>query len=399
MNMKKNPKNGDMLSLLGFGCMRLPTRGLKINDREAAEVLLRAVDLGVNYLDTAYFYHNGDSEAFLGRVLTPERRDKLYIADKLPPFMVKKPQDMDKIFGVQRARLKTDRIDYYMMHMLQDMATWDRMKSLGIEKWIDGRKAAGDIVNFGFSYHGGREQFKSLIDAYPWDFCQIQYNYLDVNNQAGRAGLEYAQSKGVPVFVMEPLRGGKLAAPLPKQAGDYLAKHSEGRSPAQMALRYVWSHPGVTLLLSGMNTVGQVEENAAAASDSAGYALTGEEQHVFQRVRELILSKTAVECTGCGYCLPCPHGVDIPTCFSLFNEKMSGVGQANFMKYMQATGSFSPTPANASRCRACGACQARCPQGIPIADKLRQAARKMEGPLFRPVTAAARLYMGGKGKV
>ena len=393
MNYRKNQKNSDKLSILGFGCMRLPTKGNSIDEKRAEEMIISAIEEGVNYFDTAYVYHFGKSESMLGKVLSKGYRDRVKIATKLPPFMVKKAADMDKIFNTQLQRLQTDKIDYYLIHMLPDIGSWERLKGIGIEKWIEDKKKNGQIINIGFSFHGGSGQFVKLVDAYNWDFCQIQYNFLDENNQAGTSGLQYAASKGLPIIVMEPLRGGKIVNNLPKEVNDVWNDAEPKRTAAEWALRWVWNHPEVTVVLSGMGSLKQVEENISAASKAEPNSLTPAELGLFKRVTEILNQRIKVNCTACGYCMPCPAGVDIPACFSMYNEKYSIKTKNIKLNYMQNIGAMTSSPAYASLCMKCGKCENHCPQGIPIREKLSDVAHEMEGIFFKPIVAIGRKIM------
>jgi predicted aldo/keto reductase-like oxidoreductase len=393
MNYRENSRNGDKLSILGFGCMRFPTVGNVIDEKRGEELILKAIEGGVNYFDTAYIYHFGKSEGFLGKVLAKGYRDKVKIATKLPHYFVKGPSDLDKIFNTQLQRLQTGRIDYYLIHMLPDLGIWERLKSFGVEKWIEEKKKNGQIINIGFSFHGIKDQFVKLVDAYDWDFCQIQYNYLDENNQAGTSGLKYAASKGLPVIIMEPLRGGKIVNNLPREVNEIWNNAEPKRSPADWALRWIWNHPEVSVILSGMSTMEQVEENIRVASDARANAMTDKELSLFDRVKEIISSRTKVNCTGCSYCMPCPAGVDIPACFSLYNEKYSLKTKRSKINYIQNTGAVTSNPAYASLCKKCGKCEIHCPQGIPIREKLEDVSREMEGIFFKPVIRIAKRFM------
>jgi len=393
MNYRRNIKNGDMLSILGYGCMRFPVKGNATDEERTERQIVSAIANGVNYFDTAYVYHRGKNESILGKVLAKGYRNRVKIATKLPPFLVRKASDTDKIFNAQLERLQTDHIDYYLIHMLADVGTWDRLKSLGIIKWIDDKKKNGQILNLGFSYHGGKSEFVRIIDAYEWDFCQIQYNFIDENNQAGKSGLMYAESKGIPVIVMEPLRGGKIVSGLPKEVNDIWSNAKPVRSAAEWALRWVWNHREVTVVLSGMSTEEQIAENIRIASDAEADALTKDELALFENVKEVLQKKTRVNCTACGYCMPCPAGVDIPACFSCYNEKyLNGWIRAKF-QYMQNTGVLTKNSANASLCKKCKKCESHCPQGIPISEKLTDVSREMEGLLFRPIVAIIKRIM------
>ena len=381
MIYRENPRNGDKLSALGFGCMRFPR-----SFDEVKRLVTRAVESGINYFDTAYIYVG--NEATLGRALEG-MRDRVKLATKLPPMSVKKSGDMERVFRTQLERLRTDYIDYYLIHMLSDVATWERLCSYGILDWIAGKKRNGEIINIGFSYHGGRDEFKRLIDVYAWDFCMIQYNYLDEHNQAGRSGLEYASAKGLPVMIMEPLRGGTLANGLPSDVLNVFRDSGKNRSPAEWALRWVWNHPEVTLLLSGMNSMPVLEENISVASGAIPDMLTAEELSIFKKAREMISRRLKVPCTGCGYCMPCPAGVDIPTCLACYNDRYISGFVSAMQGYLQTT-SFQKKPSNASKCIKCGKCEAHCPQSIQIRSELKNVRQRLEPFFFKPVSAIAR---------
>ena len=381
MIYRVNPKNGDKLSSLGYGCMRFP--------RSFDEVKLlvnHAVEHGINYFDTAYIYVG--NESVLGRALEG-LRDRVKLATKLPPMAVKKSEDMERVFNTQLERLRTDYIDYYLIHMLSDVATWERLVALGIIDWISEKKQTGAIINIGFSYHGGRSEFTRLIDAYDWDFCMIQYNYLDEQNQAGKSGLKYAAAKGLPVMIMEPLRGGTLANGLPADVLNVFRDAGKNRSPAEWALRWVLNHPEVTLLLSGMGTMPMLEENISVASDMLPDTLSPDEFSIFEKASEMINRQLKVPCTGCGYCMPCPAGVDIPTCFACYNDRYISGFVSAMQGYLQTT-SFQKKPSNASKCVKCGKCESHCPQSIEIRNELQNAKRKLEPFFFGPVSAIAR---------
>lgn len=385
MNYRENQKNKDKLSILGFGCMRFPK-----SKEEAERQIIHAIEKGVNYFDTAYIYPN--SEATLGSVLAKGYRDRVKIATKMPPYLIKRYEDFDKIFNIELERLQTDHIDYYLMHMLTDAGIWNRLVNLGIHKWIEEKKQKGQIINLGFSYHGGRDEFRKIIDAYDWDFCMIQYNYLDENNQAGKSGLEYAAAKGLPVMVMEPLRGGKLVTKLPKEVYDIFNKAKVKRSPAEWALRWVWNHPEVKVVLSGMNSVEMIDENIRVASQAEANSFTEEEFKLFVDVRNILSKKIKIPCTGCGYCLPCPQGVDIPTCFSCYNDReIEGKFKSNVNYLMQT--SLKAKPHNASLCSKCGKCETHCPQNIKIRDELTKVSKAMEGFFYKPARLIAKRFL------
>jgi len=383
MLYRTNPQNRDKLSILGFGCMRFVKDEAKLEQQ-----IIYAIENGVNYFDTAYIYPN--SEERLGRVLAKGYRKRVCVATKLPPYLVSKYEDFDKLLNTQLRRLQTDYIDYYFIHMLPDVKEWNRLCGLGILDWIDEKKKLGQIINIGFSYHGGVQEFKKLIDEYAWGFCMLQYNYLDENNQAGKIGLQYAASKGMAVMIMEPLRGGRLAGRLPKEAADIFEQASDSRSTAEWGLRWVWNHPEVTTLLSGMNTMEMIEENIRIASNAMPDSLSDHELELYRKARKVILGKSAVPCTGCNYCMPCPHGVDIPMCFSCYNDsitQMAGTLKCQFY-YVFRTNNH-----NASLCTGCGKCEKHCPQSIAIRDTLADVVNKMEGPLYCPFRFAVKKFM------
>lgn len=393
MLTRKNNKNGDELSILGFGCMRYPMKGSSIDEPRTIALIRDAIEKGVNYFDTAYFYHGGKSESLLGEALSGGYRERVKIATKLPPFMVSKLEGAKKILETQLTKLKTDYIDYYLLHMLSDKATFDRMESIGVLAWLEQLKKDGVIRNIGFSFHGSKAEFEQLIKAYPWDFCQIQYNYLDENNQATKSGLELAGSLGISVIIMEPLRGGKLVNNLPAQVIHEFRAYDKKRTPAEWALRWIWNHPEVTVVLSGMSDETQLADNVRTACDAEADSLSEEELNVFDRVKAILLEKTKVPCTGCAYCMPCPSGVNIPGCFSVYNDKYLLKDKHNRLKYMQTLGVMSKKPAFASLCTECGKCEKHCPQNIQIRKELKNVKKEYEGILFKPALAVARRIM------
>ncbi|MCF0143169.1 MAG: aldo/keto reductase, partial [Parasporobacterium sp.] len=300
-------KNGEKISQLGFGCMRFTKKGGSFDFEKAEKELLAAINSGVDYLDTAYIY--AGNEELVGKILTKNNlRSRVKIATKLPQYLVRSAETIDKIFNEELKRLQTDYVDFYLMHMLTDVHEWDNLKALGIEDWIARHKSEGSIRNIGFSYHGNTDNFLPILNAYDWDFCQIQYNYLDETSQAGRRGLEAAAEKGIPVIIMEPLRGGRLVNHLPKEAEDCIKKSPRGYSAAEWSLRWLWNQPGVTCILSGMNDISQVEENLRIASDAMPGCFTEEDHKTIDEIRTAIRSHEKVGCTGCRYCMPCPKG-------------------------------------------------------------------------------------------
>ncbi len=366
----REDRNGNKISQLGYGCMRFTKKGTGIDFEKAEREIMRAYELGVNYYDTAYIYPG--SEECLGKILSKNNiREKVYIATKLPQYIMKSQAQIEKTFKEELARLKTDYIDYYLMHMFTDYAEWEHLKSIGILEWIDAAKKSGTVRNIGFSYHRDTDMFFKLLDAYDWDFCQIQYNYLDEHSQAGRRGLEAAYAKGIPVIIMEPLRGGKLVN-LPESAKKLLKESHGNYTPAELGLRWLWDQPGVTCVLSGMNSMEMVEENIRIASDAKPGHLTAEDFEVIEGIKKIFKEKEKVGCTACRYCMPCPKGVDIPGNFFYYNlSSMESKMSARF-GFSQAMG-MRLEPGFASQCVGCGLCEKHCPQHLPIREKLKEA--------------------------
>ena len=381
MQYRTNPKNGDALSALGFGCLRFPQKHGRIDLEETEREILLAVEQGVNYFDTAYIYPG--SEAALGQILERNGlRSRVNIATKLPHYLIKSREGLEKLFQEQLKRLRTDHVDYYLMHMLNDTDTWKRLQSLGIEDWIREKKASGAIGQVGFSYHGNSQVFCRLVDAYDWDFCQIQYNYMDEHSQAGRRGLHHAHAKGLAVIIMEPLRGGKLVNLLPEKAKKLFAAYPVKRSPAQWALRWLWDQKEVTVVLSGMNSMDMVRQNAATAADTRVGELTQPERALYASVVDAINENMKVGCTGCGYCQPCPKGVDIPGTFAAYNRCYTEGKFWGLREHLMNTALRKNSTA-AFNCVGCGKCERHCPQNIPIREKLQEASKELEGPLYR----------------
>lgn len=390
MITKVNKKNGDELSILGFGCMRFPTKAGIIDEPRSIAMIHDSIEKGVNYFDTAYIYNAGKSEVLLGKALLGGFREKVKIATKLPQYMVKNLESAKKMMTTHLSRLQTDYIDYYLLHMLTDKPKFDKLVSMGIMEWLEELKARGTIKNIGFSFHGSKLDFELIVKSYPWDFCQIQYNYLDENNQATKSGLELAYSLGIPVVIMEPLRGGKLVNNLPKEVIKTFQGYDPKRTPAEWALRWIWNHKEVSVVLSGMSSEEQVEENINIARDARENSLTTEELEIFEKVKSIILEKTKVPCTACGYCMPCPYGVNIPGCFSNYNEKYLLNEKIYQWKYMQTLGALSANPAYASQCKECGKCEMHCPQHIEIRKKLKDVSKEMEGKLIKTLVKVGR---------
>jgi predicted aldo/keto reductase-like oxidoreductase len=374
MRYRIDNRNGARLSALGFGCMRFSRNLAQIDYKKAEKLIVDAVNAGVNYFDTAYLYFG--SEEVLGRALQENGlREKVYIATKLPLMLCRTPEDFERLFNSQLEKLKTDHIDYYLMHNLQEPSRWEKLKELGIEEWLAEKKATRQIGQAGFSFHGSQSGFMTLLNAYDWDFCQIQYNYMNENYQAGKAGLLAAAAKGLPVIVMEPLLGGKLAAGLPKKAEALFKSHGKG-SPASWALKWLWDQPEVTVVLSGMNGPEQLEENLRTAEESREGMFGESERELFARVAEAFSESFKVPCTGCNYCMPCPKNVNIPACFAAYNTSFASGYVAGMTMYVQEYGKRG-----AGQCAKCGKCEKLCPQHIKIMEGLEQARKRLE-PLW-----------------
>lgn len=384
-------KAGDKVSILGYGCMRFPRKNGRIDEERTEKQIISAIEQGVNYFDTAYIYPG--SENVLGKILAKGYRDKVMIATKLPPFMVHSAKDMESVLDTQLKRLQTDHIDYYLMHSLNSMEGWLRIKQLGVEDFLFKAKESGKIKHIGFSYHGDKNQFKHIVDDYPWEFCQLQYNYMDEHNQAGKEGLMYAASKGLGIAIMEPLRGGLLARKMPPSVRSLFEQAETKRTPAEWALRWVWNHPEVSLLLSGMNEESQIEENIRIANDAYPESLTAGELKRISDAKELLSKKLKVACTGCAYCMPCPAGVNIPLCFAYYNDKYIYEEKSPQISYLgMLAGMDGGTPAYASLCKDCGKCEIHCPQNLPIRKHLKEVSKDMEAFYFRPAVGLARGY-------
>ena len=392
----RKDRNGTELSVLGFGCMRFTRKGSALDLEKAEKELLAAYRAGVNYYDTAYIYPG--SEVLLGTVLARNGiRDKVYIATKLPQYMISSLNGVEKYFREQLERLQTGYIDYYLMHHMTDAAQWERLRHAGIEQWIAEKKKAGAIRNIGFSYHGNTENFLNILNAYDWDFCQIQYNYLDETAQAGRIGLRAAAEKGIPVIIMEPLRGGKLVNGLPKEARRVMEDNARGWSPAEWGLKWLYDQPEVTVVLSGMNSEEMVAENVRTASDTLPHTLEEGDFALLEQVKTLIRAGEKVGCTGCRYCMPCPKGVDIPGIFRCYNAMYTeGKGDGR-MQFAQTVG-LTRTPAFATQCVGCGKCEQHCPQQIPIREKLKEADKALRPLPYRIGINIVRTYLFRKSR-
>ena len=390
----RQDKYGNQISQLGYGCMRFTKKGGSADYEKAEAEVLRAIELGVNYFDTAYIYPG--NEECLGKILANNHvREKINIATKLPQYMIKTKAAIDKTFEEELRRLRTDYIDYYLMHMFTDIQEWENIKALGIEDWIKEHKANGSIRQIGFSYHGDTDMFLKILDAYDWDFCQIQYNYMDEHSQAGRKGLMAAAKKGIPVIIMEPLRGGKLVNQLPKEALTLMKDSERAYSAAEWGLRWLWDQPEVTCILSGMNSMEMVEENIRIASEVEAGQFTDSDFELIENVKSIIRQKEKVGCTGCRYCMPCPKGVDIPGIFHYYNLTALQKKSSARFEFARNLG-IRQEPVFASQCIGCGKCEKHCPQHINIREKLKEADRELRPLPYKIGIDIARRFMVGK---
>lgn len=392
----RKDKNGNELSMLGYGCMRFTKKGNSIDIDKAEKEIMAAFKAGVNYYDTAYIYPG--SEAALGEILERNGiRDKVNIATKLPQYLIRNAKAIDKYFSEELTRLRTDHVDYYLMHHLTDVEMWEKLKSVGIIEWIKEQKKSGKIRNIGFSYHGNTDNFITILNDYDWDFCQVQYNYLDEVTQAGVSGVKAAAAKRIPVVIMEPLRGGKLVNMLPDKARKLFREDSHGWSPAEWAFRWLYNQPEVTVVLSGMNSVEMVQENVKTASDMKAGSLTEQDFALIEEVKKAIMEKEKVGCTGCRYCMPCPKGVDIPGTFACYNTMYTENKSAGRFQFAQTVG-LTKEPAFASQCVQCGKCEQHCPQSIPIREKLKEADKALRPLPYKVGINVARKFMFRKKK-
>jgi uncharacterized protein len=363
------------LSILGFGCMRLPVaKDGHIDEPNAAKMLRFAIDHGVNYVDTAYPYHNGESEPFLGRALQGGYRERVFLATKLPSWLVKSRADMDHYLDEQLKRLETDHIDFYLVHGLVK-PFWENLRSLGVTDFLDDAIDDGRIKYAGFSFHDELALFKEIVDAYDWTFCQIQYNFMDEENQAGTEGLRYAADRGLGIVVMEPLRGGMLTKEIPSIKDIWMKAHVQ-RNLTDWALRWVWNHPEVTVVLSGMSSFEQVEQNVTYAENGHSNSLSKKELDLFKEAETEYKKRIKVPCTGCRYCSPCSSNVSIPECFEIYNQgcMFDAPDVANINYNIILGGMFTGSPGFASQCQECGECEVKCPQSIPIREHLKKVA-------------------------
>ncbi len=375
-------KNSDEISVLGFGCMRFPQKGNGVDKETTFKLLKQAYDDGINYYDTAFLYHNGKSEVILGEFIKMyDIRKSVYIADKLPGYIITKADQIEKYFNTQIKRLNTSYIDYYLMHMLDSYNAWEKLKSFGIIDFIQDKKNNGEIRHIGFSYHGPHEDFIKIIDDYNWDFCQVQFNYLDEHYQAGINGIKYAKSKNIGVVIMEPLKGGSLADKAPDKVNDLFKKNTK-LSTAANSLKWIYNHQEVDVILSGMNRFEHLQDNLECAINSGPNLMTKTELQIIEKAKEIFLDLMKVPCTSCGYCMPCPFNVDIPTTFLEYNNKYYFKSNLQRLMYIQRAAGINGTKSGGDSCTACGKCKKHCPQNIDIPNELKRAHKDLNVPII-----------------
>ncbi len=377
MKYRKINKLGIELSAFGVGCMRFPMKenenGERVVDESISTPTIRhAIDGGVNYIDTAYVYSDKKNETAVAHALKDGYREKVYLATKIPTWPINTREDMDKLLAEQLANLETDHIDFYLVHSL-NKGTWEKVRDLGIREFLDKAKASGKIKYACFSFHDNYDAFIDIIDSYDWDMCQIQFNYMDINNQATIKGLQYAGKKNIPVVIMEGLLGGKLAK-APENVQALYDSFPVKRSPVEWAFRWICNHPEVATVLSGVTSIEQCDDNLHIFDRCEVGVMTDDEEELISKVRDAYNSRTKVGCTGCRYCMPCPNDVDIPGIFAtwnnlfLYDEKLAGNG-----RYKRIINDGH----SAEKCVGCGACEGICPQHLDIIEKLKQANEEM----------------------
>lgn len=377
MEYREFNKTGEKISLFGFGTMRLPavdTDYGQIDEKEAIRMMRYAIESGVNYFDTAYMYHNGTSEGVLGKALQDGYRDKVYIADKMPLWLAKKEGGFEAIFENQFKRLNVDHIDFYLLHSL-DRISWQKVKEKGVMPYLEKMKAEGRIGKIGFSFHDELSVFKTIINEYPWEFCQIQLNYMDAEFQAGVEGLKYAGEKGLPVVIMEPMKGGKLTQSIPEYIQAIWDKAPVKRSPAEWALRFVADFPEVLTILNGVSTMGQLEENIRILSCAPPDSLSAEEHRIIKEAADGYNRMIKASCTNCKYCMPCLQDINIPETMNIYNQWHLYHAYAPTKRELTLRIPEGKRPSN---CTDCKACEEKCPQHLPISSIMRETAEALE---------------------
>jgi len=378
MQYRINPRNNDKISALSYGCMRFPEHYGKIDIKASEPLLHRGFELGINYYDTAYPYHNEQSESFIGEFFSKNKlRNKVKIATKMPVWSINSYSDMENIFKIQTHKLKTAYIDYYLLHAL-NIESFNKVYNLGVLDFLNYLKKQNIILNAGFSFHGEHDEFIKIFDSFDWDFSMIQFNYLDINNQAGLKGLEYISNKNIAIMIMEPLRGGSLVN-IPVDVKSVFNTSKNKYSPIEWSFKWLLNYPSITTLLSGMNTVSQIEENVKIVSNAQANSISKKDLEIVDTARKVYLKSFDIPCTQCKYCMPCPYGVDIPTCFDLYNKKhLFKQTMHAYIMYAQMINGTLGTYKSPSQCIKCGVCETKCPQNIKIIEKLKLVKKSFE---------------------
>lgn len=393
MHYRTDAVTGNKLSVLGFGLMRLPNSlPGRIDLATTQKLFERAVEAGVNYFDTAYVY--AGSESAFGQILAATGlREKIYIATKLPHGKCNNIEDVEQIFTEQLQRLQTNRIDYYLIHNLSNMKLWRRLEEMGIKEWVAEKKSSGAIGSIGFSFHGSQPDFFEVLDAYDWEFAQIQYNYMNEGYQAGRAGLKAIGAKSIPAIIMEPLLGGRLATGLPKEAAQLFKATHPDKSFASWGFEWLYDQPEVTVVLSGMGALNQLEDNLSTAEHAEVGMLSESDHTLIAHVQESMTSAYKVACTGCNYCMPCPSKVNIPGVFSAYNASYTLGFVTGITQYLTSTAAnHSGRYMGVKNCTECGVCEEKCPQHIPIRACIKAAEKRMEPFWFNPLLKLVRIF-------
>ncbi|MDO5849356.1 MAG: aldo/keto reductase [Methanobrevibacter sp.] len=385
MRTRTIKKNRDEISQLGFGAMRLPSKNGKIDREEGKKQIYHGIDNGINIIDTAAMYGNGDNEKFLGEILQGEYKDKVKISTKLPAFQIKKYEEMEKTLDKQLERLQRDTIDYYLLHNI-DLKTMKRLIKKDVFKFLEKAKKDGKIKYVGFSYHGKADEFPELVDLYDWDVAMIQYNYFDDNAQINFEGIKHASDKGMGIFVMEPLKGGILGGKIPQEAEDVLKKANPKKSNAQWSFEWILNHAEITCVFSGMNTIEQIDENISCIKDLEPHSLSLEEMETIEYVKRIFKNLIKINCATCGYCMPCPQNVNIPECMKVYNEKFlfnqKGLINRSLINYFTSVGGVMNDQTNAGLCNSCRKCLRKCPQHLDIPKELSKVQKEFEGHFF-----------------
>lgn len=393
MKYRECNKTSDKVSLLGFGCMRFPTKNGKINIDESVEMVKYAIENGVNYLDTAYPYHGFKSESFLGDyILNQEFAKDVKVATKMPMYLVRKTSDFENYFCKQYEKLKINTIDFYLLHAI-NKASFDNGVELGVIDFLERKKSENKIRNIGFSFHGKLEDFKYIIDSYDWDFCQIQLNIIDEKFQAGLEGLLYAYERGISVVIMEPLRGGSLVHSLPKDIEKLYASSGHNYSNVEWALKYLFDKKEVMCVLSGMSNIDQVKDNVRIASESDVGCLNEDDKKILHDVKDIYHKQLEVKCTACNYCVDCPVNIDIPLAFQTLNSYKLYNKKSDIALYAQNVGYHSDKPRWTTTCIDCGKCESHCPQDIEIRKEFLKVQKNIETKPVRYVVKLLRSIM------